>query len=191
MIDHFLVPSGDAAKPWVYLTAPRTPEYALLPDAAVPVGVRAEPRVDERLAADALAVLVSRGPDSFAITRARVNGRAAPGGMARLGHQDALSLIVPEAPGSRDGQPVIIYACTDGLVEVFEYEPPEGQSVPALCAACGLPLKSGERVRRACPGPGAQCGMLIHEECASSRCPACQQEITDPTGQTTVWMPGA
>ncbi len=83
-----------------------------------------------------------------------------------------------------------VFACTDGLVEVFEYEPPAGHKVAALCAVCGLPLKVGEKVRRACPGPGPRCGTLIHEECAGSRCPACEQEITDPTGRDTIWMPG-
>ncbi len=189
MIDHFWLPSGDAKRPWVYLTVPRTPTCALLPDSDAPGGVCAA-TADETVAPDALAVLVSRGPDTFLITRGRLNGRPVSGGAGQLGHQDALSVALAGKSAEDAGDPLTLFACTDGLVEVFEYEPPEGQPVPALCAVCGLPLKAGEKVRRACPGSGSACGMLIHEECSSSRCPACQQEITDPTGRSTIWMPG-
>lgn len=189
MIDHFWLPSGDAERPWVYLTVPRTPTCALVADSEAPGGISAH-TADETVAPDALAVLITRGPDTFVVTRGRLNARPVSGGIGHLRHQDALSVPLDRDSAAQDGNPPTLFACTDGLVEVFEYEPPEEQAVPALCAVCGLPLKAGERVRRACPGPGAACGMLIHEECSGSRCPACQQEIADPTGRSTIWMPG-
>jgi hypothetical protein len=191
MIGHLWARSGDPTRQWVYVTVPHGSAVAIVADGTAAGGIRAHPVLEGDAVATALAVLLVRGPDTFAITRGRINGRPPAGGMAQLAHQDALTVGLPSAEAGEPGETVTLYACSDGLVETFEYEPPADQSVPALCAVCGLPLKAAEKVRRACPGPGPRCSTLLHAECAGARCPACDQEIADPTGRSTIWMPGA
>jgi len=185
-MDHLWVPNTDPECDWVYLALPRENAVALVEDAGTLGGLRAVP-AHERNAREALAVLVRQGVDTLAITRGHVNGRPAPGGIGLLQHRSSLSVRLREP---REGQDwLTLYACADGLIEVFVYNPPADQVVPVLCAVCSLPLEAGEKVRRACPRPG--CGALAHADCATAKCPVCSHETADPTGESSLWIPAS
>ncbi len=188
-MDHLMVRGNDTKCPWVYVSLPRHDRVALIADPAAMGGVRAEAVTDPGLAEEAAAILVRSGVDTFAFTRGRVNGRPPAGGIALLAHRHALTVPLPHRSDEDTDRDLTLYVCSDGLVEVFEYEPPEDQRIPVLCAACGLPLEPGDRVRRACPA--ATCEKLIHEDCATEKCPICSQEISDPTGESMIWVPEA
>jgi hypothetical protein len=183
------VPSETGECPWVYVDLPRANAVVLMADAGTLGGIRAVavPEGEAAAARKALAVLVRHGADTLVLTRGRLNGRPVPGGLGVVQHRAALTLDVPQP---RDGaRRVTLYVCADGLLDVFEYRPPAEQAVPVLCAACGLTLEAGDKVRRACPRP--ECGALIHADCATPKCPVCSHEVIDPTGEAHIWRPAS